>query len=68
MDPLFFWSLVLIATGLAVVVVELFIPSAGMLGVLATLLLVSGIVCRFCPILILEQWYCWVRFWRCQFC
>ncbi len=47
MDPLFFWSLVLIATGLAVVVVELFIPSAGMLGVLATLLLVSGIVCAF---------------------
>ena len=47
MDPLFFWSLVLIATGLAVVVVELFIPSAGMLGVLATLLLVSGVVCAF---------------------
>lgn len=47
MDPLFFWSLVLIAAGLGVVVVELFIPSAGMLGVVAAILLVSGIICAF---------------------
>lgn len=47
MDPLFFWSLVLIFTGLCVVLVELFIPSAGMLGILASILLVSGIVCAF---------------------
>lgn len=47
MDPLLFWSLVLIISGLCVVLVELFIPSAGMLGILAALLLISGIVCAF---------------------
>ena len=47
MDPLFFWSLVLIFIGMCVVVVELFIPSAGMLGILSAMLIVSGIVCAF---------------------
>ena len=47
MDPLFFWSLLLILIGLGVVVVELFIPSAGMLGILSAMLIFSGIVCAF---------------------
>ena len=46
MDP-FFWALILIAAGLGVVILELFIPSAGMLGVLAGILILSGIVLAF---------------------
>ena len=46
MDPLF-WSLILIALGLCVVILELFIPSAGMLGLLAAVLIVSGITLAF---------------------
>lgn len=46
MDPLF-WALILIALGLCVVILELFIPSAGMLGIVAGLLIISGIVVAF---------------------
>ena len=46
MDPLF-WSLILIAIGLCVVVLELFVPSAGMLGVLAAILIIAGISLAF---------------------
>ena len=46
MDPLF-WSLILIGLGFCVVVLELFLPSAGMLGVLAATLIIAGIVLGF---------------------
>ncbi len=46
MDPLY-WSIALIACGLIVVVLEVFIPSAGVLGVLAAVLVVSGIAVGF---------------------
>lgn len=46
MDPLY-WSIILIALGFAIVVLELFVPSAGLLGVLAAILFISGIVMGF---------------------
>ncbi len=46
MDP-FYWAFILTAMGLLVVVVEMFIPSAGLLGVLAAVFLISGIVVGF---------------------
>jgi membrane-bound serine protease (ClpP class) len=46
MDPLF-WALILVAAGVGVILLELFVPSAGMLGVLAAILLISGIVLAF---------------------
>ena len=46
MDPIY-WSIILLGIGFVVVFLELFIPSAGALGVLAAILLVSGIVVAF---------------------
>ena len=46
MSPLF-WSFILLGVGLVIIGLELFIPSAGVLGILAGLLIVSGIVCGF---------------------
>ena len=46
MDPLY-WSLILVAVGLTVIVLELFIPSAGVLGIIAAILLISGVVVGF---------------------
>lgn len=46
MDPIY-WSILLIGIGFVVVFLELFVPSAGTLGVLAGILLVSGIVVAF---------------------
>ena len=46
MDPII-WSIILLSIGFLVVFLELFIPSAGLLGVLATFLLVAGIVVAF---------------------
>lgn len=46
MDPLY-WSFILIAVGLGVVVLELFLPSAGILGLLAAVLILAGIICGF---------------------
>lgn len=46
MDPLIL-AILLIVVGFAVICLELFLPSAGMLGVLATLLILSGIVAAF---------------------
>jgi membrane-bound serine protease (ClpP class) len=46
MDP-FFWSMILVALGFAVVALELFVPSAGMLGVVAAILFISGIITGF---------------------
>ncbi len=46
MDPLY-WSLILVALGFAVVMLELFVPSAGLLGVLAAVLFIAGIITGF---------------------
>lgn len=42
-----YWALLLLAIGLFVVVLELFVPSAGILGVLAGILIVTSIVFGF---------------------
>lgn len=46
MDP-FYLSLILIAAGLGVLCLELFLPSAGLIGVVAACLLIAGIVYAF---------------------
>jgi len=46
MDPLY-WSLILIAAGFLVIFLELFVPSAGVLGVIAGICLLSGVVVGF---------------------
>lgn len=46
MDPIY-WSVLLLAVGFAFVVLEVFLPSAGLLGILAGCFLVAGIVCAF---------------------
>ncbi len=46
MDPIY-WALLLLIAGLIVVVLELFLPSAGMLGVLAGVLLIAAVVVGF---------------------
>lgn len=43
----FYWAFVLLAIGLCVIVLELFIPSAGVLGTLATILILSSVVLGF---------------------
>jgi membrane-bound ClpP family serine protease len=42
-----FWAFILLGLGLVVVVMELFLPSAGILGILATVLILSSIVLGF---------------------
>lgn len=44
---MFYWGLLFLALGLCVVIAELFIPSAGVLGVLATGLILAAIVFGF---------------------
>jgi membrane-bound ClpP family serine protease len=46
MDPLS-WALILLAAGFFVIFLELFIPSAGVLGIVAAVCLISGIVLGF---------------------
>ncbi len=46
MDPLF-WSALLLLVGLSLVMLEVFVPSGGLLGLLAITSLVSGIVLAF---------------------
>jgi membrane-bound ClpP family serine protease len=46
-DPSLFWALLLLLLGLGCIVLEMFIPSAGMLGVLATLSLITALVMAF---------------------
>lgn len=46
MGPLY-WSMILVALGFAVVVLELFVPSAGILGILAAAFFISGIITGF---------------------
>jgi membrane-bound ClpP family serine protease len=42
-----FWAFILLGLGLAVVVLELFLPSAGVLGILAAVLIISSIILGF---------------------
>ncbi len=46
MDPLY-WSLILVAAGFFVIFLELFVPSAGVLGIVAGICLLSGVVVAF---------------------
>ena len=41
---LLYWSMILVALGFGVVLLELFVPSAGVLGIVAAILFISGIV------------------------
>jgi membrane-bound serine protease (ClpP class) len=46
MDPLF-WSIALLIASLLVICIEMFVPSAGLLGLLAAVLMVSAIILAF---------------------
>ncbi len=46
-DPSLVWALLLLFIGLSCIVLEMFIPSAGMLGVLAALALITSLVMAF---------------------
>ncbi len=46
MDPIF-WAVVLIVGGFVIIGIELFLPSAGMLAILAATLILAGIVAAF---------------------
>jgi len=46
MDPIY-WSVILLGIGFFFVFLELFLPSAGLLGIIAGILLVSGVVVAF---------------------
>ena len=46
MDP-FYWSISLIGVGLLVIFLELFVPSAGLLGIVAGTCLLSGVIVGF---------------------
>ena len=46
MEPII-WAIILVALGLVVIVLELFVPSAGVLGIIAAILLISGIIVGF---------------------
>lgn len=45
MDPLLVWGIALLAISVVILVVELFVPSGGMLGVTAAVVAISGVVC-----------------------
>lgn len=47
MDPLLLWGLGLLASALLVLIVELFVPSAGVLLLVSGVLAVSGVVCLY---------------------
>ena len=46
MDPLT-WALLLVIVGFLIMFLELFVPSAGILGILAAACLISGVVLGF---------------------
>ncbi len=46
MDPIY-WSIILLTLGFGVVVLELFVPSAGVLGIVAAVLIVSAVIVAF---------------------
>src|SRR5437016_6064693 len=45
--PMLAWGLVLLAAALLLVVIEIFIPSAGLISIVAGLIGIAGIVCLF---------------------
>ena len=45
MDPLLVWGLILLGTAAFLGVVELFIPSAGIIGICALVVAVAGVIC-----------------------
>ncbi|MDX9912424.1 MAG: NfeD family protein [Phycisphaerales bacterium] len=47
MDPLLLWGLGLLAAGVLLVVVELFVPSAGILAIVSAVTAIAGVVCLF---------------------
>ena len=47
MEPSLFWAMILILLGLVLVVLEIFIPSGGILGFLAVSAVVAGVVMSF---------------------
>ncbi len=47
MEALLIWGLVLLAMALAVVVVDLFLPTAGILAAVSIVLAIAGVVCLF---------------------
>jgi len=47
MEPMLAWGLVLLAAALLLVVVEIFVPSAGLISVVAGIVGVAGIACLF---------------------
>lgn len=47
MESLLIWGIVLLAAGLAVVFIEVFVPSGGLLSLVAGALGVSGLVCLY---------------------
>lgn len=47
MESLVIWGIILIAAGLLLVFAELFLPTGGMLGILAAVLAIAGVVCMF---------------------
>lgn len=47
MEPLLIWGLLLLAVAAGLVVVELFVPTAGLLGLTSLVIAVAGVVCLF---------------------
>lgn len=47
MDPLLLWGLVLLAISVLLTVIEIFVPTAGLLGLTSVVVAVAGIVCLF---------------------
>ncbi|HYD02097.1 MAG TPA: NfeD family protein [Phycisphaerales bacterium] len=47
MEALLVWGLVLLALALVIVIIDLFLPTAGILAALAIVLAVAGVVCLF---------------------
>ncbi|MGD1916442.1 MAG: NfeD family protein [Phycisphaerales bacterium] len=45
MDPMLVWGLILLGTAAFLGVIELFIPSAGIIGICALLVAVAGVIC-----------------------
>lgn len=45
MDPLLVWGVALLAISVLILIIELFVPSGGMLGVTAAVVAVAGVVC-----------------------
>lgn len=45
MDPLLVWGIALLAISAVILVIELFVPSGGMLGITAAVVAVAGVVC-----------------------